>query len=354
MNNFYPGPSKLYPQVRAWLSEIYDSGILAKNHRSDAFMELWASTDQNLRKSLAIPTHYEIYVTSSATECWEIVNQSLVSGKANYVYNGAFGEKWFGYGSKHTVLSASNSLDINGLPFSLNGLPIDVLPDKSDIICLTHNETSNGTHLPNETLERIRKNNPEALIAVDATSSMGGLALPWHIADVWFASVQKCFGLPSGLALMVVSSKAIERAEEINERSHYNSLLTIRANFQKNQTSYTPNILGISLLNKQAEFVENIEVIDKKLRRRATEFYQFINQETPFDLLVETEAARSSTVIVVKGKIADIQQVILRSKQKGITLGKGYGEWKETTFRVANFPAIENYEFAYLMETLRG
>jgi phosphoserine aminotransferase len=39
-------------------------------------------------------------------------------------------------------------------------------------------------------------------------------------------------------------------------------------------------------------------------------------------------------------------------KAKGITLGKGYGEWKNDTFRVANFPAITDSEFEYLMKAL--
>lgn len=347
MNNFYPGPSKIYPQVKSWLTEIYDSGILAKNHRSDAFMQLWQKTTELLKRKLNIPEGYEVYVTSSATECWEIVNQSLLCSETTYMYNGAFGEKWSDYGRKNTTSS------VHGLPFDLNGFPADISPTVSDTICLVHNETSNGTYLPDDKLKRIRKNNPESLIAVDATSSMSGVALPWKTADVWFASVQKCFGLPSGLAVMVASPRAVERAEEVNEKLHYNSFLNIRANFLKNQTPYTPNILAIALLNKQAQLVENIEFVDIKLRNRATEFYQFIEQETPFDLLVENEAVRSPTVIAIKGEIIDIERVISDCEKEGITLGKGYGEWKKTTFRIANFPAIEDEEFENLKKVLK-
>lgn len=353
MHNFYPGPSKLYPEVKTWLSEIFDSGILSKNHRSDAFMQLWKETESNLKASLSIPNDYEIYVTSSATECWEIVNQSLLAGKVDYIFNGAFGEKWFDYGLKSAEYLTSKSRTINGLTFGLNGYVTDVFSEKSNTVCLTHNETSNGTYLPDDTLQQIRKANPEALIAVDATSSMAGISLPWESGDVWFASVQKCFGLPSGIALMVVSPRAIGRAEEVNEQSHYNSFLNIRANFLKNQTPYTPNILGIALLNKQAAFVENIKIVDERTRSRAKQFYQFIEQETSFSLLVENESVRSPAVIAIKGESAEIKQVIADLKQKGITLGKGYGEWKETTFRIANFPAIGDEEFEVLKNALR-
>lgn len=353
MNNFYPGPSKLYPQVREWLIEIYDSGILAKNHRSDAFMQLWSATDQLLRNSLNIPADYEIYITSSATECWEIVNQSLISGEVSYAYNGAFGKKWAIYGRKYKGLKVRSDLNINEINFGLNATCEEMIPASTNTICLTHNETSNGSCLPDAILECIRKNHPEALIAVDATSSMAGTGLPWNTADVWFASVQKCFGLPSGMAVMVASPRSVQRAEEVSDNSFYNSLLNIRANFQKNQTPYTPNILGVALLNKQTAFVENIDNIDRVIRGRASNFYQFITNETPHELLIKNEAVRSPTVFTVEVDPVDLQRVITVCEAKGITLGKGYGEWKNNTFRVANFPSITDLEFENLKDALR-
>lgn len=353
MNNFYPGPSKLYPQVKAWMSEIYDSEILSKNHRSEAFMELWRDTVTNLKASLSIPADYEVYVTSSATECWEIVNQSLVSGNTAYVYNGAFGQKWANYALKNKSFLRREALNITEVEFGLNDQPPIKTLRTVDTICLTHNETSNGTCLPNEDLCEIRNQNPDALIAVDATSSMAGVALPWKSGDVWFASVQKCFGLPSGLAVLVVSQKAIERAQIVNDRSYYNSLLNIRANFLKNQTPYTPNILGISLLNKQVQFVEKIAVIDERIKTRANSFYNFIENETSYDLLVKTSDYRSPTVIAIRSKNVEVEQIIANLFNQGITLGKGYGEWKNDTFRIANFPAITDSEFEYLKAALR-
>jgi hypothetical protein len=47
-------------------------------------------------------------------------------------------------------------------------------------ICLTQNETSNGTQISNEIIGEFRTRNPQSLIAVDATSSRAGVAL-----DCW-------------------------------------------------------------------------------------------------------------------------------------------------------------------------
>jgi phosphoserine aminotransferase len=316
-------------------------------------MQLWADTDSKLRDSLNIPDDYEIYVTSSATECWEIVNQSLIYGNTTFVHNGAFGKKWANYAIKNNSFLNRKGLKITESEFGVNAELPTAFQAEPDTICLTHNETSNGTYLPDEYLIKIRKQHPKALIALDATSSMAGVSLPWQTGDVWFASVQKCFGLPSGLAILIVSPKAVERAETVNDGAFYNSLLNIRTNFLKNQTPYTPNILGIALLNKQAGFVENSTIIDKKIRSRAANFYQFIKTQTALDSLIETKEVRSPTVIAIWSKETDVLNVIGKMKAKGITLGKGYGEWKNDTFRIANFPAITDSEFEYLMEALK-
>ncbi|MEJ2005392.1 MAG: aminotransferase class V-fold PLP-dependent enzyme, partial [Cyclobacteriaceae bacterium] len=234
MISFYPGPSQIAPETAEFMKDAVDSGILGMNHRSREFMNLLKKTCKVLRKKLMIPSDYEIVMTSSATECWEINAQSLTTELSYHIFNGAFGEKWFTY----TQRIHSKTL---GLGFD----PEDVLSPKnldlseeSSLICLTQNETSNGTRISGDILQKFRESFPGPLIAVDATSSMAGDQLDFTQADVWFASVQKCFGLPSGMAVMILSPKAVETAYAINERKHYNSLPFILDNFHKNQTPY--------------------------------------------------------------------------------------------------------------------
>src|SRR5690606_5785909 len=143
-----------------------------------------------------------------------------------------------------------------------NGLPTDKYPE---LICLTHNETSNGTQLPNEFLLHVRSFYPDSIIAVDATSSLGGLNLKINKADIWFASVQKCFGLPAGLRIMICSPNAVARAKEMNERNHYNSLPVLIEKMLNFQTYNTPNVLGIYLLSRVLEQTNLIRTIDKNL-----------------------------------------------------------------------------------------
>ncbi|GHB64881.1 aminotransferase class V-fold PLP-dependent enzyme [Persicitalea jodogahamensis] len=345
LTSFYPGPSQLYPQVEGYLQDAYRSGILSMNHRSGSFMDMLAKTVADMHVKLDIPTDYEVYFTSSATECWEIVSQSLVQNRSLHAYNGAFGQKWFEYASRLHPASGHAF----GPEEDLNLEGGDHVKS-AEVLCLTHNETSNGTALPARTLHKIRQEF-KGIIAVDATSSMAGVALPWSAGDVWFASVQKCFGLPPGLGVLVVSPRAIERAETIGERDHYNSLLFLRDNFVKNQTPYTPNTLGIYLLGRVLEEVPPIADTALNIARRAQAFCQFLN-ENSYKILIKNPEVRSPTVLTIEADENFIKQLKEKAREAGILLGTGYGAWKATTFRIANFPAISDLSFAQLQDFL--
>jgi phosphoserine aminotransferase len=341
MLNFYPGPSKVYPSVREYLPAAYDEGLLNVPHRGETFVQLSKATITLLKKKLNIPQDYYIFFTSSATECWEILIQSLTKGRSVHFFNGSFGEKWYGYAKKLRPQAQGYTFGTDQV------LPVADLPDQpeAELVCVTQNETSNGTQLTANVLLNLRNKFKDQLIAVDATSSMGGVNLKFIMADIWFASVQKCFGLPPGLAVMACSPRTIIRAKAFLGKTHYNSLVLLYEKMLNYQTSYTPNILGIYLLYRVMEQVESIKVLDHHLVERAMDLYQFFEQFQDFRPLITDPNARSSTVLTITGNEKMIDEVKKRAVQENILLGNGYGQWARSTFRVANFPAIEDVEF---------
>ncbi|WP_229244088.1 aminotransferase class V-fold PLP-dependent enzyme [Emticicia sp. CRIBPO] len=356
--SFYPGPSKVYPEIEAFMNEAFEDGILEQNHRSEAFMALLKDTLDTLKKRLDIPEDYHVFFTSSATECWEISTQSLIRGKAQFLYSGAFGKKWFKYAVTNPQINPTEKYPkpvLRGSRFfeDQEAATVEIDPE-NDLLCLVDNETSNGTQINTENLEKLRRLNPSAVLMVDATSSFGGVAHDFALADVWFASVQKCLGMPSGMSIMLVSPKAIALAREVNERNHYNSLLNILENFDQYQTHYTPNILSIFLLKRLNHILPSIGEIDKKTKARAADFYAFIKNETTFDLVVSNENTRSDTVFAIKSDPEQLKVLKGKAKEQGIILGNGYGEWKENSFRIANFPAITDEDFDRLKNVLRS
>ncbi|WMJ74275.1 aminotransferase class V-fold PLP-dependent enzyme [Cytophagaceae bacterium ABcell3] len=348
MISFYPGPSKLNDSTGRFFQEAIATGILSYNHRSPKFTSLMEETIFLLKEKLLVPENYTVFFVSSATECWEIIAQDLVQKSSVHLFNGNFGEKWMN-------LSKKLLEDVRCLRFGINN-QIDtshlIIPDACDLIALTDNETSNGTCVTKDTLEAIRKMYPDKLIASDATSSMAGVHLDFSLADVWFASVQKCFGLPSGMALMICSPEAIKKAK-MKESRHYNSISSLAENISKYQTTHTPNILNIFLLNKTLKERPDIISIDQIIRQRADSWYSFFETMDNVELLISNEDCRSKTVIVVQGTEDRIATLKLAAEKEGFVLGNGYGKWAKTTWRIANFPAYTEEDIFKLKGFLR-
>ncbi|WP_045687533.1 aminotransferase class V-fold PLP-dependent enzyme [Hymenobacter sp. AT01-02] len=348
MYTFNPGPSQVYPQVRQYLLDSFDQGWLSAQHRGERFVQLMRETITELKNKLNIPQDYTIFFMSSATECWEVLVQSLTPTKSFHLYNGAFGEKWLDYAKAQRPASTGVQFGIDELP-NLQNLP--GLDEETDLVCITQNETSTATQLRDGAVLNIYNRLPgNALLAVDATSSMAGIQLKYIKGDIWYASVQKCFGLPAGLSVMLLSPRAIERMRKINERAHYNSLTAQYEKMLNFQTTHTPNVLGIYLLNRIIHDRPAIKVTHQHLVDRATKLYDYFDQATQLTPLITNPEARSTTVVGLKAPAPLIDEVKRRALAQGLQLGSGYGNWKPTSLRIANFPAIPDAAFEQLVQ----
>ena len=344
MVSFYPGPSRIHDEIPTYVKDAARSGMMSINHRSEEFVAISKKTITLLKQKLGIPKDFTIFFTSSATECWEIIAQSWVTDKSFHLYNGAFGQKWFDYthrikpGAAALPFDRETKLD----PATLN------FEGSHGVICLTHNETSNGTQVSANIIKAIKKNNSSHLIAVDATSSMAGVLLDFTAADIWFASVQKCFGLPAGMGIMVCAPNAILRAKAINNTQYYNSVVFMDAMMQKWQTPYTPNVLAIYLLMRVMEKVKPIKQVHAVTVKRYHDWLEWLQKSTAFQHLIKNKTVHSFTVLPLEGNPMRIENVKRLAKKQGFLLGEGYGEWKASTFRIANFPALKASEIASL------
>lgn len=348
MISFYPGPSRVHDKVPAWVKDAHRSGILEMSHRSPEFVALSRKTISLLKKRLKVPESYTVFFAGSATECWEIIAQSLVNKKSIHIHNGAFGAKWYDYTRRLKPLAQSVTFDLQQ-----ELKPEEHIFHDGDVICLTQNETSNGTEVGNKIIAGVRHHNPGHLLAVDATSSMAGIYLDFKSADVWFASVQKCFGLPAGLSIMICSPNALDRMKYIGEKDHYNSLLYMYQMMEKWQTPFTPNVLGIYLLKRALTDMDRIRKVEQETVRRQKEWVRFLDKGKNLKPLIGNRGVMSKTVVAVAGDPDLIRKVKAVSKKKGCLLGEGYGDLKAGTFRIANFPVLRNKEITKLKGILR-
>lgn len=342
MISFYPGPSKLYPQVYDFMQDAIHEGVFSLNHRSGEFTKIIASAIEGLQSQLNLPKDYQVYFVSSATECWEIIAQSFIQENSLHIYSGAFGEKWYNYTKRLHPQALRCEFDFNELPTVPK---IDSIPE---VICLTHSETSNGTMLSKTYLDNIRKSFPDALVAMDVTSSVAGVNIDFTLGDIFYASVQKCFGLPAGMGIMICSPKAQQHGLDLAENNHYNSFQNLHVNAVKNQTTHTPNTLNIYLMKRLLPSIGHIEQIDEVIKNRAEDWYKFFESFKDFQLLVQNKGNRSETVIAIEAELDTLNKIKNKAREQNILLGRGYGKWLNRSFRIANFPAIDDAEIDIL------
>lgn len=348
---FTPGPSQLYYTVEDHMHKAFREGIPSLSHRSKEFEEIFTRTTTGLRNLLGIPGNFHIVFTGSATEIWERIIQNLVVHQSMHYVNGAFSKRFYEaalqLGKKAEAISVHD-----GEGFS-SGQP----DSDNELIALTHNETSTGVSLPMDFVNEFRKTSPQALIAVDAVSSIPYPDFDFNKIDSLFFSVQKGFGLPAGLGVWIVNDRCITKAEQLKSEGvsigSYHSLPTLIDHAKKNQTPETPNVLGIYLLGKVVEDLlrRGIKSIRKETEYKAATLYQALEHNSFVKPFVSTPEYRSPTVIVAASTIYT-KQLADYLIAHGIEPGEGYGATKSSQLRFANFPTHSKEQFEFLADLI--
>jgi phosphoserine aminotransferase len=350
--NFTPGPSQLYITTEDHARRAFKEQIPSLSHRSKQFEDISGNATAGLRTLLNIPANFSIVFTGSATEIWERIIQNLTEHTSHHLVNGAFSQKFYDTAAQ---LNRKPTLEIikagKGFDESVE-IPI------TELIALTHNETSTGVSLPLSVINKIRGNNPSALIAVDAVSSLPYPDFDFTKVDSVFFSVQKGFGLPAGLGVWISNERCIEKAEQILSKGisigSYHSLPSLIANAKKNQTPETPNVLGIHLLAKVVEDMirRGIQTIRRETDYKAAILYQVLDNHPLINAFVKETANRSKTVIVAEcGE--HTEALTNHLIKKGMLPGDGYGAQKKTQLRFANFPAHSKEQYELLVDSLQ-
>ncbi len=340
MRYFTVGPTQLYPRYREFLDAAFEKDIGSISHRSPLFADLFHATTDSVRTLLRAPEDRQVFFAGSATEWMERSIQNLSTGSTLHFVSGTFSKRFFDL----ALAQGRDARKVDQEPdgsFDLSRIPEGFVPE---MIALTHNETSNGTCLSTEFYETVRAAYPDAYIALDIVSSAPIYPDAFASADVSFFSVQKGFGMPAGLGVVLVSARAIARSADIAASGRYtgafHSFATLAEYARKGNTVETPNVLGIYLLDMIARDLSSrgIDALRSETAEKATIIRAALSANEETELEPVGDPYRSDTVIVAKTP-GGSKPIIERLKGEGITIASGYGSMKETHIRIGNFAA---------------
>ncbi|MCD4831634.1 MAG: alanine--glyoxylate aminotransferase family protein [Anaerohalosphaeraceae bacterium] len=335
---FIPGPVHMLPEVLEQLSR-YSLG-----HRGKEYSQLHEETVTMLKELLST-TQSVFLSTSSASGIWEGSIRNCIDHDETILCTmcGAFSDKFA------TVARACGrnveELKVEwGQPITVDMIDKKLADGKYAAISLVHNETSTGLTNPvYEISEMMKAKYPDVLVLVDSVSGMVGLPLEFDKLgwDVVFASVQKAFAIPPGLAVFAVSDRAMAKSKTVTGRGYYFDFQEFAKSGAKNQTPTTPVIPHIMALNYQckkllAEGMENVW-------KRHAEMADFVRSwaKEKFELFCDEQYASNTLTTIKNTRGIDVAGTIKAIQEKHNTIfGNGYGKLKEQAFRIAHMGDI--------------
>jgi phosphoserine aminotransferase len=348
---FTPGPAQLYFTAESHIKDGLRKDVASISHRSTEFKFIFELAVDNLKQVLNLPEGYHICFTSSATEIWERIAQSLVLQQSHHFINGSFAEKF-----ETIVQQCNKKTESTNEGFGAPFIDLGVSPH-SDLISVTYNETSCGFQFTQEQLKKLRDDFPEKLIALDIVSAAPATAIDLSLVDTAYFSVQKCFGLPAGLGVWIYNDRCLKRAEEVKSQNistgSYHSLLELHSSASKNQTPATPNVLGIYTLAKVAGDMiqKGLSMMHRDTLYKSAILYQMADQLNWMKPLISEKANRSKTVCVFELE-ENNDRLMNQMEAHRISLGKGYGPFSKQHIRIANFPTHSKEQMEQLVDLI--
>ena len=263
------GPAKINEETKQKMIELASSDILSESHRWEDFWKTISDCVNWLRRYLKIPKDYGIVFASSATESMEIVAKNTTFNKSDHLVTWVFSDRLY------------KVMKTNGIDTQLSDIELlQKWSSDAKIICLTENETSASHQLPNELLKTIRLKNPNAFITIDTTSSAGVVQHDYTVWDYWFFSVQKWFGLPSGLWIIIYNRNKVSELSDTHT-GFLRNFQNMIENYGSLKTPETPNMIGYYLLaDRLNQLLKkwDIEGIYNNTLKKAEYFYKNISR----------------------------------------------------------------------------
>lgn len=349
-----PGPTNVPPRVYAAMCKPMI------NHRGAEFHDLYPRLLENGKN--VFQTEGDLFVlTSSGTggvEC--LASNILLPGEKILVpVGGTFGERL----ADAFKIYGANVID---LKVETGSTPTteqvrEALQKEKNVkaVAVIYNETSTGTtvrDLPE--IGKVAKENG-ALFIVDAISVLGGDDLPvdkWGV-DVCVTASQKCLATPPGLALVSVSKDAWRMIERSKPRTEYFDLIKYRKfRDEKKETPFTPAINLFFALDEALQMIleTGVETWIGRHKKAARAYYSaFKGMGLSF---FADERSRSNVVLAINmpSKISakDLREKL--RKKYGVVVAGGFGNLKDTIFRIGNMGIISPKDVITTISAVEG
>jgi phosphoserine aminotransferase len=342
------GPSKVrLEQVDALRGAA--TSILGTSHRQKPVKSQVGRVRAGLAELFALPEGYEVLLgDGGSTAFWDAATFGLIGDRAQFLTFGEFGSKF---------AKAAKTAPHLGQPTVLasdpGSAPDFVAEAGIDLYATPHNETSTGVAI---TPTRVAGADEGALMAFDATSAAGGLAVDPTQFDVYYFAPQKCFGADGGLWFALASPAAIERIESLAASGRWvPAFLDLKValdNSRLDQTYNTPALATILMMAEQTDWFNEqggMAWTTARTAQSAGILYGWAEASDFATPYVTDPALRSNVVGTVDFDDAIDAAVVAKVlRAHGVVDTEPYRKLGRNQLRIGMFPAVSPDDVAAL------
>lgn len=341
---FIPGPTNM-PEV---LRKAVDMPTI--DHRSPLFRKILGPALAGVKEVMKAPTAEIFFFPSTGTGGWETaISNTLSPGDAILAArHGMFSHRWIDMCRRH-------QLDVRQVDAAWGaGAPVgayeDILrADKNHLIkavLVTHNETATGVKSDVAAVRRALDDaRHPALLLVDGVSSIGSMDFrmdEWRV-DVAVTGSQKGFMLPTGLAIVAFSPRAIEASKTAGLPRTFFDIHDMARSYANGAYPYTPAVGLLNGLKLSTELLlgEGLENVFARHRRIASGVRAAV-KAWGLKLCAQNEALYSDTVSAIcTPEGFDSNTIVSHAASKyDVAFGVGLGEVAGKVFRIGHLGSL--------------
>ena len=337
---FTPGPTPVPESVRQAMATP------TLHHRTPEFEAIFKEARERLMKLLGMDEC--VMLASSGTGAMQSCVINLCKKKALTINAGKFVERF----GKIVTAMGKELVELKyewNTPASLNDIK-KALEEHGDIdsLFIQISESAGGLRHPVEEIASYVKSvNPNIMVVADGITAVGVEKIDVSNIDALVTGSQKAFMLPPGLAMIGLSSQAVEVIGE--GQDYYFNLASEIKKQQKNTTAYTAPttlIIGLNAIFDEIE-KEGVDVLYSATLARAKATQKAL-EAIGFAMYPQTPAMSMSTVL---DDDAEPIRKLLKIKY-GVNMAGGQDHLKGKLFRINQMGLIPVNESAWVVTAI--
>ncbi len=344
-----PGPIEFEPRV------LQAMAIKTPSHISADFIEVFGQTLGMLRELFLTERGQPFVVAGSGTLAMEMAVANLIEpgDKVLIVNTGYFGDRFASICERYGAQITQVRGELSDVP-PLEEVEKRLGEEKFRLLLATHVDTSTGVLTDVASLGRLARRYG-ALSVVDGVCAAGGEEFrqeEWGI-DIYLTASQKALGVPPGLAILVVSPRALEawrkRASPvINYYADFANWLPVMEAYEGRKVGYfgTPPVNLIYALHESLRLIL-AEGVEGRFRRHRLISQAFKAGMEAIGLrgvpLRDEIAAHTMSAIYYPEGVG--KELLAQVKARGVVIAGGiYPQIKDSYFRVGHMGSVTGKE----------